>query len=157
MGKFGRTSYFKPEKNAPLPLEAEVSRIVRFEEVDALRIVWHGHFSSYFEDARTAFGVKYGLGYMDMVKAGYIAPIAQLHFDYHAPITYPEKVVIKIQGIWSEAAKMIFEYEIRGPENRLAVTGYTVQLFTDMNFQVQMLTPPFLEAFRKRWKEGTLS
>ena len=157
MGRFGRTSYFKPEKDAPLPLEAEVSRVVRFEEVDSLRIVWHGHFSSFFEDGRTAFGLKYGLGYLDMVKEGFIAPIAQLHFDYHSPLTYPEEVIIKARGIWSEAAKMIFEYEIRGPENRLVVTGYTVQLFTDLHFQIQMLTPSFLEAFRKHWKESSLS
>lgn len=156
MGRFGRTTYFKPEKDTPLPLEAEISRIVRFEEVDSLRIVWHGHFSSFFEDARAAFGKKYGLEYMGMYKKGYLAPIAQLHFDYHAPITYPEKCTIKARAIWSESAKLIFEYEIRGPENRLVVTGYTVQLFTDLNFQVQMVTPPFLEVFRKRWKEGTL-
>ena len=157
MRRFGRTSYFKPNPGAPPSLEAEVSRVVRFEEVDSLRIVWHGHFSSFFEDARTAFGKKYGLSYLDMHKEGFLAPIAQLHFDYHAPMTYPEEFIIKTRSIWSEAAKMIFEYEIRGPENRLVVTGYTVQLFTDLDFQIQMLTPPFLEAFRKHWKEGSLS
>jgi len=156
MGRFGRTAYFKPEKGAPHPLEAQVSRVVRFEEVDSLRIVWHGHFASFFEDGRTAFGKKYGLGYLDMHKEGFLAPLAQLHFDYHTPMSFGEGFIIKARAIWSEAAKLIFEYEIRGAENRLAVTGYSVQLFTDLNFQIQMVTPSFLETFRQRWKEGSL-
>ena len=35
---------------------------VRFSEVDSMNIVWHGSYPLYFEDAREAFGAKYGLG-----------------------------------------------------------------------------------------------
>ena len=31
---------------------------IRFNEIDALGIVWHGHYIKYFEDAREAFGKK---------------------------------------------------------------------------------------------------
>ena len=37
---------------------------IRFSEVDALRMVWHGNYVQYMEDAREAFGRKYGLEYM---------------------------------------------------------------------------------------------
>ena len=51
--------YFRPEtmmngRPAPLPLTCTVPREVRFEEVDALNVVWHGRYPSYFEDARVA-------------------------------------------------------------------------------------------------------
>ena len=34
---------------------------IRFSEVDSMGVVWHGHYVKYFEDAREAFGAKYGL------------------------------------------------------------------------------------------------
>ena len=29
---------------------------IRFSEVDSMKIVWHGSYAKYFEDAREAFG-----------------------------------------------------------------------------------------------------
>jgi hypothetical protein len=43
------STYFNDSRNnecgvtAPAPLRCAISRRVRFEEVDALNIVWHGH------------------------------------------------------------------------------------------------------------------
>ena len=37
---------------------------VRFSEVDSIKMVWHGNYITYMEDAREAFGRKYGLEYM---------------------------------------------------------------------------------------------
>jgi len=156
MRRLRQTPYFETPPDAPPPLEVETSRVVRFEEVDSVRIVWHGRFPSFFEDARAAFGKKYNLGYLDMYNQGFLAPIVQLHFDYYAPLTFPEEFTIKARSVWSEAAKINFEYEICGPENRLVATGFSVQLLTDLNFQQLMVTPPFLEKFRIRWKEGAL-
>jgi len=48
-------------------LKASTEIEVRFSEVDSMNIVWHGAYSLYFEDAREAFGKKYGLGYLDIL------------------------------------------------------------------------------------------
>ena len=53
---------------------------VRFSEVDSMNIVWHGSYPLYFEDAREAFGARYGLGYMDIFGNGYYAPLVELSF-----------------------------------------------------------------------------
>ena len=37
---------------------------IRFSEVDSMHVVWHGNYAKYFEDAREAFGEKYGLDYL---------------------------------------------------------------------------------------------
>ena len=34
---------------------------IRFSEVDSMNVVWHGSYPLYFEDAREAFGKKYGI------------------------------------------------------------------------------------------------
>lgn len=61
---------------------------VRFSEVDSMNIVWHGSYSLYFEDAREAFGKRYGLGYFDIFGNGYYAPLVELSFNYKRPIKY---------------------------------------------------------------------
>ena len=47
---------------------------VRFNEVDSMGVVWHGHYAVYFEDAREAFGAKYGLEYLMMYHKGFWSP-----------------------------------------------------------------------------------
>ena len=44
---------------------------IRFSEVDSMNFVWHGSYSLYFEDAREAFGAKYGLGYLFIFNNGF--------------------------------------------------------------------------------------
>ena len=34
---------------------------IRFSEVDAMNVVWHGNYLKFFEDGREALGEKYGL------------------------------------------------------------------------------------------------
>ena len=53
-----------PELRASHPFD------VRFSEVDAMQIVWHGAYPLYFEDAREAFGARYGLEYMTIAREG---------------------------------------------------------------------------------------
>ena len=36
---------------------------IRFNEIDALGIVWHGHYIKYFEDAREAFCKEHNISY----------------------------------------------------------------------------------------------
>jgi acyl-CoA thioester hydrolase len=53
-----------------------------------------------------------------------------------------------------EAAKIIFDYEIRDAATKeVFVTGHSVQVFMDKNTHQLVLTnPKFYEAWRKRWE-----
>ncbi|MDR2622201.1 MAG: acyl-CoA thioesterase, partial [Dysgonamonadaceae bacterium] len=44
---------------------------VRFSEVDMMNIAWHGSYVKYLEDGREDFGNQFGIGYMDIYRAGY--------------------------------------------------------------------------------------
>ncbi|MDY6242001.1 MAG: acyl-CoA thioesterase, partial [Prevotella sp.] len=50
---------------------------IRFSEVDSMKVVWHGSYAIYFEDAREAFGAKYGLDYMNYLNHNCYAPIVE--------------------------------------------------------------------------------
>lgn len=151
-----RKPYFRSCEGAPPPLHASVQRVVRFEEVDPLGIVWHGRYPSYLEDGRVALGGKYGLGYMDFYRQGVMAPIKQMHMDYQLPLQFAEEFTIEVLLHWSDATRLNHEFVLRNSVGQVVTTGYTVQLLTDPQQRVLLVPPPFYEEFRQRWRSGEL-
>ena len=127
---------------------------IRFSEVDSMGVVWHGHYAIYFEDAREAFGAKYGLEYLMMFGKGFFEPIVELTFKYKRVLIYGMKPEITITYRPCEAAKIIFDYEIRDTEtDEVVVTGHSVQVFMDKDTHQLVLTnPAFYEEWKKRWE-----
>ncbi|MBS7385481.1 MAG: hypothetical protein KIG28_04960, partial [Bacteroidales bacterium] len=66
----------------------------------------------YFEDAREEFGRKYGLEYMRMAKNSFAAPLVELTFKAIRPMYYERPYSVAIRYIPTEAAKILFRYEI---------------------------------------------
>jgi acyl-CoA thioester hydrolase len=137
-------------------LVAQINRRVRFEEVDALGIVWHGRYPSYMEDGRMAFGEKFGFGYMDMFREKFLAPVVQMHIEYHSPLVMEENFTIIASLHWSEAARLNFQYQIVADAGRIAATGYTVQLLLSPERELLLTRPPFVEEICARWRENRL-
>ncbi|WP_321366882.1 acyl-CoA thioesterase [uncultured Desulfuromusa sp.] len=148
--------YFRRQDGAPEPLRCSVDRVARFEEVDALAIVWHGRYPSYFEDGRVLLGEKYGLGYMDFYRHGVIAPIKQMHIDYLLPLRFGDSFTIEAILHWTDATRLNHEFILRNADGEVTTTGYSVQLLMDQDQNVLMLPPPFYEKFRQRWLSGEL-
>jgi len=147
-------SYFPRQDGEPEPLVASTSRRVRFEEVDTLGMVWHGRYPSYFEDGRLAFGDIYGLTYNTYVENKMMAPVAQMHLDYKLPLRIDDTIRIETSLHWTESARLNFSYIIYNPEGRVATSGYTVQLFVDLQGTVQFVTPVWLREFHHKWRQG---
>jgi acyl-CoA thioester hydrolase len=125
--------------------------LVRFSEVDSLLIVWHGHYVRYFEDAREAFGLNYGIHYLDVHKAGYSTPIVKVHCDYKRSLKYGDTALIEATYVDSDAAKLVFNFVIRNKSNNeIIATGETVQVFLDSNKELCLTNPPFYTAWKKK-------
>lgn len=127
---------------------------IRFSEVDSMGVVWHGHYAIYFEDAREAFGAKYGLEYLMMYDKGFVEPLVELTFKYKRPIIYGMKSEIEIIYRPTDAAKIIFDYEIRDAETKEVFTmGHSVQVFMDRyTHQLELNNPDFYKEWKKRWE-----
>ncbi len=151
-----RRPYFPPVPGAPAPLRAVSERTARFEEVDSLRIVWHGRYPSYFEDARVALGERYGIGYLRFHAEGVAAPIKQLHVDYRLPLRFGDRFTVEGLLHWSVAARLNHEFIIRNLAGEITTTGYTVQMFTDPKGELLLTQPEFVREFCRRWQEGEL-
>lgn len=134
--------------------ELKTSKVfdVRFSEVDSMNVVWHGSYPLYFEDAREAFGAEYGLDYMGYFDHGYFAPLVELTFHYKKPIRYGMRPRIDIIYRPTEAAKVVFDYEIYDPiDESLLATGHSVQVFMDTNYQLVWDNPEFYLEWKRRW------
>ena len=117
-----------------------------------MHIVWHGHYMSYFEDAREAFGRAYGLDYLTIFHEGYYVPLVDISLQYKRPIVYGMTPQVTVTYIPTDAAKIIFEYQIHDPQTcQILATGRSVQVFMDMRYQLVWGTPPFYEQWKKKW------
>lgn len=119
---------------------------IRFNEVDPLGIVWHGHYIRFFEDGREAFGAQHGLAYMDIYRQGYVAPVVKIECDYKKSLEYGDVIMVETTYVDSPAAKIIFNYKILlQPANELIAEGRSVQVFLDNNRrQLQLVAPDFI-------------
>jgi acyl-CoA thioester hydrolase len=133
-------------------LKASKTFDIRFSEVDSMQFVWHGSYALYFEDAREAFGKKYDLSYQKIYDSGFFAPLVDLKFHFRQALRYGMKPRIDIVYRPTDAAKLIFDYEIHDTENdELLVSGQSVQVFLDHDYQLLWENPPFFEAWKHKW------
>ena len=134
-------------------LQAKKQFEIRFSEVDSMNIVWHGSYPLYFEDAREAFGKKYGLGYMTIFSNGFYAPLVELTFKYKKPLLYEMKPYVEITYIPTESAKIVFDYEIKDDrDGSVIATGRSVQVFMDRNYQLVWENPEFYQKWKEKWE-----
>lgn len=125
---------------------------VRFSEVDSIRMVWHGRYVEYMEDAREAFGHKYGLEYLFLFQNGYYAPMYDMHLAYKQTASVDDILAVKITYRPTAGAKLVFDYEIRRQsDNALICTATTIQLFTTLEGVFEPSCPAFLEEWKRRW------
>ena len=117
-----------------------------------MNVVWHGSYMLYFEDAREEFGRKYDLTYMGFFDHGCFAPLVEMSFQWKKPIKYGMKPRIDIIYRPTEAAKIVFDYEIHDTEDEsLIATGHSVQVFMDTEYQLIWDNPDFYMEWKRRW------
>ena len=81
------------------------------------------------------------------------APIVELTCHYKQPIRYGMVPRIDIIYRPTEAAKIVFDYQIINPEDESVIaTGHSVQVFMDMNYQLMWEKPDFYKEWQDRWK-----
>ena len=127
---------------------------IRFSEVDIMKVVWHGSYPLYLEDAREAFGAQYGLSYQSYIDNNVFAPIVEMDIKYKRPVLYGMKPHIRIIYRPKPSAKIVFDYEIFDPKDgTVFLTARTVQVFMDMNYQLMWDNPPFFVEWKNKWQQ----
>jgi len=117
-----------------------------------MRVVWHGNYLKYFEEGREAFGRKYQIGYFDVENQGLMVPVVHSSIDYKKSLRYGDHLVVETRFVNTPAAKIIFHYTIRRKDDgALIATGETIQVFTDIHGELQLVLPEFFSRWKSKW------
>lgn len=129
--------------------------IVRFSEVDSMRIVWHGNYLKYFEDGRESFGLKYQLGYLDVYRHQVMIPIVKISCEFKKPLELGDTAIVETRWVPTEAAKIVFDYTIyRKQDLEVTATGNSIQVFLTPQGELLLNTPEFYTGWKEKWGSG---
>lgn len=114
---------------------------VRFNEVDAYHVAWHGHYVTWMEVGRNDLAGRFGLNAAQIGEAGYLAPVVALELKYKRPARFDEELKIMTSVRRTKTATLEFVCEIMGPDGSACASGRTVHVLTDRNGTLQYTLP----------------
>lgn len=116
---------------------------VRFYETDGMRVVYHGNYLNWFEEARVEYMRKGGVCLNDLLEEGIVFPIVEVHVKYMKSAHYDDIILVKTYLREVDRAKLVFEYEvIKEDTGEILTTGRTVGTYTKMETGKIARMPP---------------
>jgi acyl-CoA thioester hydrolase len=126
---------------------------VRYAETDGMRVVYHGNYLTYFEEARTNLFRNIGVVYSEIEKNGMFLVVLEANVKYLRPALYDD--FLHVKAVLSElpTVKLTISYEItRNNDSQLLVSGQTIHAFTHA-VSGRPIRPPkhYLELMQKHF------
>jgi acyl-CoA thioester hydrolase len=150
-----KQTYFKREPNTPSPLVYHHNRRIRFGEVDAMAVMWHGNYAALFDEVSTELRRLCGLTYEAFFKCSVHAPVVQFHVDYFKPLVLDELCTVTGTMFFTEASRINIEYQVIKEDGSLAASGFSVQMFVDAKTKTPFIVGPDLwQVCLARWIKG---
>jgi acyl-CoA thioester hydrolase len=121
--------------------EVSVEHEVPFHDVDALRVVWHGHYFKYFELARTQLLRSCGLDAGGIVGTRYQFLVIDSRCRHGGPLRYGDRVRT---SAWfsSLSRRILIAYEVWNLTlGRRAARGHTALATLDGEGRLLLETP----------------
>lgn len=129
--------------------EHEIEIRVRYCETDAMGVLHHSNYLSYFELGRTELLRASGGSYREMEERGRFLVVTKVSVDYRASARYDDLLTLKTMLSKISFAKLIHSYEIRR-EGQLLTTGETTLACVDRDGKVQRMSELFPDLFQSR-------
>lgn len=123
---------------------------VRFNEIDAYRVAWHGHYVAWMEIGRNALAGQFDLDAMQLAAAGYLGPVVALELKFLRPAHFNDELTIQTTLRRSETATLEFVTTIIGSDGKKCAVGTTTHALTDMDGVLQFQLPPVVAERVKR-------
>ena len=126
--------------------EVRVEHEVPFHDVDALRVVWHGHYFKYFELARTALLRSCGLDAGELALGRFHFVVIDSRCRHAAPLRYGDRM--RIHAWFRELHHRVgISYELWNlTSGRRAARGHTLLATLDREGVLLFETPPEIVA-----------
>ena len=112
-------------------IAAEITLKVQFYDVDSMRVVWHGNYVRYLEEARCALLDRIGYNYVEMSRSGYLWPVVDLRIKYVRPLRFAQRVTVRAELAEYEN-RLRIEYRIAdAATGEILTEASTVQVAVD--------------------------
>ena len=122
----------------------ETKITVRFNDIDAYRVAWHGHYVAWMEVGRNALAGRFDLDALQLVAVGYLGPVVALELKFLRPACFNDELTIQTTLRRSETATLEFATTIVGPDGKKCATGTTTHALTDLDGVLQFQLPPVI-------------
>jgi acyl-CoA thioester hydrolase len=126
-------------------ISANVEITVPFHDVDLARVVWHGHYAKYFENARWALMDRIGFGLDAMIGSGYLWPVVSFRVKYIRAARYGDQLRVQASLVeWESRLEINYLILDRKDKGRVA-RAQTVQVAVEKETgTLQFASPPCL-------------
>lgn len=128
----------------------ETKIIVRFNEIDAYRVAWHGHYVAWMEIGRNALAGRFDLDAFQLAALGYLGPVVGLELKFLRPARFNEELTIQTTLRRTDTATLEFTTTIVGPDGKKLATGVTTHALTDLDGVLQFQLPTAIAERVKR-------
>ncbi len=119
---------------------------VQYYETDQMGIVHHSNYIRWFEEARTDYMEKMGMGYDEMEEKGILSPVLSVEADYLKMVRFGETVTIETFIKEYNGIKLTVGYEVIDNQNQCACCrGTTKHCFLDREGKLLSLKQACLE------------
>ena len=110
------------------PATATVEIEIPFHDIDAMGIVWHGHYAKYLEIARCAMLDTIGYNIQEMKASGFDWPVIEMNTRYAMPLRFQQKIRVEANLVEFKN-RMKINYRIFDLETgKRMSTAYTIQV-----------------------------
>jgi acyl-CoA thioester hydrolase len=120
----------------------DVDLEVPFHDVDALQVVWHGHYYKYVEIGSMALMRSYGLDLDELERLGHRTVVIETRCRHIHPLRYGDRLRVRS---WLEDVenRVCIGFEILNlTEGRRSAKGHTVLASLDSEGRLLLVTPP---------------
>lgn len=126
-------------------ISAEVIIRIQFYDLDPMRIVWHGNYPRFLEQARTALFEKLSFGYREMSESEFAWPVVDMRIKYVRPIT-PTQTIRVIASLVEYENRLKTSYVITdAATNEILTKAHTIQVTVNRaSNELCFETPPAL-------------
>jgi acyl-CoA thioester hydrolase len=114
---------------------------VRFNEIDAYRIAWHGHYVAWMEVGRNDLAGRFELSADQLYDASFLAPVVSLELKFLRPARFDEELIVRTSVRRAEIATLEFHSTIVGADGAIRASGRTVHALTDRAGELQFTLP----------------
>ena len=117
---------------------------VRFNEIDAYQVAWHGHYVAWLEVGRNELAGQFDLDAFHLAALGYMGPVVGLELKFLRPAHFNDEITICTTLRRTETATLEFFAVIVGPDGNKLATSKTTHALTDMDGVLQFQLPPVI-------------